>query len=302
MRISAMLYVLKQGLKNIFRNKLFSLASVATIVTCVFLFGACYAIVTNLNHMVKEAEEGVAITVFFEEGLSEDDIEGIGEDIEAIDHVATVTFISAEEAWESFKADYFADNEELAAGFEEDNPLANSSNFQVTMEDVAAQREVCDAIARMEGVRKVNSSQTLADTLIGFNSFLSYFSMAIIGLLLIVSIFLISNTISMGVNVRKEEIAIMKLIGAKNSFVRAPFIIEGIILGAVGAAIPLGIIYFLYNEIIEIILSKYGVLANLLKFLSVGEVFKGLAPLALIMGVLVGFLGSTISIRKHLKV
>ena len=302
MRISAMLYVLKQGLKNIFRNKLFSLASVATIVTCVFLFGACYAIVTNLNHMVMEAEEGVAITVFFEENLSEDAIKDIGDEIKAIDKVATVTFISAEEAWETFKADYFAENEELAAGFEEDNPLANSSNYQVTMDDVAAQSEVCDIIAGIEGVRKVNSSQTLADTLIGFNSFLSYFSMAIIGLLLIVSIFLISNTISMGVNVRREEIAIMKLIGAKNSFVRAPFIIEGIILGAVGAAIPLGIIYFLYNRIIEIILSEYGVLANLLKFLSVGEVFKGLAPLSLIMGVVVGFLGSTISIRKHLKV
>ena len=155
MRISAMLYVLKQGLKNIFRNKLFSLASVATIVTCVFLFGACYSIVTNLNHMVKEAEEGVAITVFFEEDLSKEDIEDIGEDIEAIEQVSTVTFISAEEAWESFKADYFADNEELAAGFEEDNPLANSSNYQVTMEDVAAQREVCDIIARMDGVRRL---------------------------------------------------------------------------------------------------------------------------------------------------
>lgn len=302
MRISAMLYVLKQGLKNIFRNKLFSLASVATIVTCVFLFSACYAIVTNLNHMVMEAEEGVAITVFFDEGLSDEEIKDIGGDIEDIEQVATVTFVSAEEAWEAFKEDYFAENESLAEGFEEDNPLANSANYQVTMKDVAAQSEVCEIISQMEGVRKINSSQSLADTLIGVNSFLSYFSMAIIGLLLIVSVFLISNTISMGVNVRREEIAIMKLIGAKNSFVRAPFIIEGVILGAVGAAIPLGIIYFLYNKIIEIILSEYGVLANLLKFLSVGEVFKGLAPLALIMGVVVGFLGSTISIRKHLKV
>lgn len=302
MRISAMLYVLKQGLKNIVRNKLFSLASIATIVTCIFLFGACYSIVTNLNYMVKEAEEGVAIVVFFDEGLSEEEIEAIGENIENIDKVATVTYVTAEEAWENFKSDYFAENEALAEGFEEDNPLANSANYQVTMEDVSAQREVCDIIAGIEGVRKVNSSQNLADSLTGFNSLLSYFSMAIIGLLLVVSVFLISNTISMGVNVRREEIAIMKLIGAKNSFVRAPFIIEGVILGAVGAAIPLGIIYFLYNKIIDIILSEYGVLANLLKFLSVGEVFKGLAPLALIMGVVVGFLGSTISIRKHLKV
>lgn len=302
MRISAMLYVLKQGLKNIFRNKLFSLASVATIITCIFLFGACYAIVTNLNHMVKEAEEGVAITVFFDEELSDQNIEDIGDKIRAMDEVDSVTFISAEEAWETFKEEYFADNQELAEGFEEDNPLANSANYQVTMKDVSTQREVTEAITEIEGVRKVNSSQTLADTLTGFNSFLSYFSMAIIGLLLIVSIFLISNTISVGVSVRKEEIAIMKLIGAKNSFVRAPFLIEGVLLGAFGAIVPLGIIYFLYNEVIDIVLSKYGVLANLLKFLSVGEVFRGLAPLAIIMGVAVGFLGSCISIRKHLKV
>jgi len=302
MRISAMLYVLKQGLKNIFRNKLFSLASVATIITCIFLFSACYAIVTNLNYMVQEAEEGVAITVFFEEGISQSDIDDIGDEIEEIAAVDTVTFISAEEAWESFKTEYFADNEELAEGFEEDNPLANSANFQVTMKDVADQRQTAETIKRMDGVRKVDSSQNLADALIGFNSFLSYFSIGIIGLLLIVSIFLISNTILVGVNVRKEEIAIMKLIGAKNSFVRAPFIIEGIILGAVGAIIPLGIIYFLYDWLIDVILSKYGMLANLLKFLPVETIYMGLAPTAIIMGVAVGFLGSSISIRKHLKV
>lgn len=302
MRISAMWYVLKQGLKNIFRHKLFSLASVATIITCIFLFGACYAIVTNLNYMVQEAEEGVAITVFFDEGLSESDIKNIGDDIESMEAVKEITFISAEEAWESFKQTYFADNEQLAEGFENDNPLANSANYQVTMKDVSRQSEVCEAIKAMEGVRKVDSSEMLADTFTGVNSFLTYFSMAIISLLLVVSIFLISNTISVGVSVRKEEIAIMKLIGARNSFVRAPFLIEGVVLGLFGAIVPLIAIYFIYEKLVEVVLSKYGVLANLLKFLPAHEVFKGLLPLALVMGVAVGYLGSLISIRKHLKV
>lgn len=302
MRISAMWYVLKQGLKNIFRHKLFSLASVATIITCVFLFGACYSIVTNLNYMVKEAEDGVAITVFFDEGLEDADIEKIGAKIKAIDDVKDITFISAEEAWESFKQEYFANNEALAEGFEDDNPLANSANYQVSMKNVARQNEVCAEIKAMDGVRKVESSEILADTFTGVNSFLTYFSMAIISLLLIVSVFLISNTISVGVAVRKEEIAIMKLIGAKNSFVRAPFLIEGVILGLFGATVPLVVIYVLYDKLIDIVLNNYNVLANILKFLSVQEVFKGLAPLSLIIGVAVGYLGSLISIRKHLKV
>lgn len=302
MRISAMLYVLRQGLKNILRNKLFSLASIATIVTCIFLFGTCYAIIANLNYMVQEAEENVAVTVFFDEGISEENIENIGNEILSIQGVGDINFVSAKEAWETFKAEYFADNEELAEGFAEDNPLANSASYQVTMEDISMQAKVCEEISNIEGVRKINSSESLADTLMGFNSLLSYFSITIIALLLIVSIFLISNTISVGVAVRKEEIAIMRLIGARNSFIRAPFLIEGVLLGAFGAIIPLGIIYFLYNEIISVVLSKYVILANLLKFLSAGVVFRGLAPMALAMGIVVGLLGSGISIRKHLRV
>lgn len=297
-----MLYVLRQGLKNILRNKLFSLASIATIVTCIFLFGTCYAIIANLNYMVQEAEENVAVTVFFDEGISEENIENIGNEILSIQGVGDINFVSAKEAWETFKAEYFADNEELAEGFAEDNPLANSASYQVTMEDISMQAKVCEEISNIEGVRKINSSESLADTLMGFNSLLSYFSITIIALLLIVSIFLISNTISVGVAVRKEEIAIMRLIGARNSFIRAPFLIEGVLLGAFGAIIPLGIIYFLYNEIISVVLSKYVILANLLKFLSAGAVFRGLAPMALAMGIVVGLLGSGISIRKHLRV
>ena len=302
MRLSAFLYVLKQGIKNIFRHKLFSLASVATIITCIFLFGTVYSVITNLNHMVMAAEEGVAITVFFDEGLSDSQIETIGSEIKNIESVEDVSFVSAEEAWEDFKSRYFAENEGLAEGFEEDNPLANSANYQVTMTDVADQAKVSADIGQIEGVRKVNSSQALADTLTGFNSLLMYFSIAVIGLLLVVSVFLISNTISMGVAVRSEEIAIMKLMGAKNSFVRAPFLIEGVLLGAFGAAVPLAILYFLYGKVISMVLYRYSILSDFLKFLSTGQIFKGLLPLSLIMGIVVGFAGSFISIRKHLKV
>ncbi len=302
MRLSAFFYVLKQGVKNIFRHKLFSLASVATMITCIFLFGTIYAMVTNVNHMVMTAEESVGITVFFNEGLSEKEIQKIGEEIQAIDAVSEIHFVSAQEAWEDYKSRYFAENENLSEGFEEDNPLANSANYQVMLSDVSQQAKVTEQIGNIIGVRRVNSSQDLANTLTGVNSLLMYMSIAVIGLLLVVSVFLISNTISMGVAVRSEEIAIMKLMGAKNSFVRAPFLIEGMLLGAVGAIVPLAVLYLLYGKVIAIVLHRYSILSNLLQFLPVNQVFRSLAPLSLIMGIFVGFAGSFISIRRHLKV
>ena len=124
----------------------------------------------------------------------------------------------------------------------------------------------------------------------------------VILILLLVSLFLISNTITIGISVRKEEIAIMKLIGAKDIFVRAPFLVEGVLIGLVGSIIPLGIIYFMYNGVIDYLTQHFTVVANLMHFVSVGEVYKGLAPIALLMGVGIGFFGSLITTHKHLRV
>ena len=126
--------------------------------------------------------------------------------------------------------------------------------------------------------------------------------MAIIGVLLLVSIFLINNTVTIGIAVRKEEIAIMKLIGATDFFVRAPFIVEGLIIGLIGAAIPLFVFYFLYKQTILVVEEKFGILSSLLQFLPVKELYHTLLPVALLLGIGIGFIGSFITIRKHLKV
>ncbi|SHK50862.1 permease-like cell division protein FtsX [Hespellia stercorisuis] len=316
MRISTVGYVGKQGVKNIWRNKMFSLASIATMSACIFLFGLFFAIVLNFQYIVKSAEEGVAITVLFDEDATKTQIKEIGEKLKARDDVSKVNYVSADEAWESYKKKYFGDSPELAEGFKNDNPLAGSDNYEVFMKNQSkdkdisvnnkslssTQNELVKYAESLDGVRKVNKSDVVAKTLSSVNVLVGYVSIAIIIILFAVSIFLISNTVTMGITVRREEIAIMKYIGAKDFVVRSPFVIEGLIMGFIGAVIPLGILYIAYSKAIEYIMTKFSLLNNIITFLSVQRVYRGLLPIGLILGVGIGFVGSYFTVRKHLKV
>lgn len=302
MRISTVGYTMKQGVKNIGRNKLFSLASVATMAACIFLFGLFFSVILNFNYIVKKAEEGVAITVFFEENLEDSKVEAIGDALRDRDDVLKVTYVSADEAWDTFKDEYFGESKDLAEGFKDDNPLAGSDNYEVYMKDVESQKEVVKFAEGLDGVRKVNKSDVVAKTLSSVNKLILYVSAAIILILLIVTVFLISNTVTIGITVRKEEIAIMKYIGAKDYFVRGPFIVEGILIGLVGAAIPLAGLYVVYDKAIDYIMTRFSILNNILDFMPVWNVYKILLPTGLLLGVGIGFIGSFFTIRKHLKV
>lgn len=299
MRISTFFYTLKQGIVNIFRNKWFSLASVATISACLLLFGFFYAIVANFNNIVRTAEQGVSVTVFFEDNLSEAKIQEIGKMIEKRTEVSKIVYVSAEEAWETFRQDYFG--EEYSDGFTE-NPLENSSNYEIYLSDVALQGSLVTYLESIEGVRQVNRSEVTASTLSGMNVLIVYVSIGIIAILLAVSVFLISNTVMIGIQVRKEEINIMKYIGATDFFVRSPFVIEGVIIGAIGAGIPLGVIYVIYNTIVEFVMERFEMLGSLLNFLPVDVIFNTLVPVSLGLGIGIGFLGSFTTVRKHLRV
>lgn len=298
MRISTFFYTIKQGFRNIFRNKLFSLASIATITACLFMFGIFYAVVVNLQSMVQNAEEGVCVTVFFDAGLDDATIQEIGQKIAARVEVSDVEYISADQAWEEWLAGY---PPEYAEGFTE-NPLENCANYKVYLSDVSLQDSLVTYLESTPGVRKINRSEFTADVLSGFNSLLGYVSIGLIAILLGVSIFLISNTVTIGINVRKEEITIMKYIGATDFFVRFPFVVEGMLIGLVGAGIPLVIIYFVYNKAVAFVLDRFSILTNLLTFLPVSEIFHMLLPLSLGIGVGIGFIGSFVTVRKHLGV
>ena len=317
MRISTFGYVGKQGVKNIWRNKMFSLASIATMSACIFLFGLFFSIHVNFQYIIKSAEEGVAITVFFNDDATEEQKKEIGEQLESRDDVSEVKYVSADDAWSEFQKEYFGDNPELAEGFKDDNPLAGSDNYEVYMKTVkgdnkdliakskslsATQQDLVKFAQSLDGVRQVNKSDVVANTLSSVNMLVAYVSIAIIAILLGVSIFLISNTVTTGITVRKEEIAIMKYIGAKDFVVRSPFVIEGLIIGLFGAVIPLALLYFLYDKAIVYIMEKFSILKNIITFLPVGNVYIYLLPIGLAMGIGIGFLGSYFTVRKHLRV
>lgn len=300
MRISSFFYTIRQGIKNIFRNAIFSLASIATIASCLLLFGIFYSILVNFQNIVKTAEEGVAVTVFFTEEVCNDEarLMQIGDQITSRTEVAKVVYVSADEAWASFKDEYLG---EYSEGFTE-NPLADSANFQIYLNDISQQNTLVTYLESIEGVRQVNRSEVTANALSGANNLISYISIGIIGILLAVSIFLISNTVTIGIQIRKEEIGIMKYIGATDFFVRTPFVVEGIVIGFIGACIPLAIIYFIYNEALTMILERFDVLGDILKFLPVEVIFTTLVPISLAVGIGIGFFGSFVTVRKHLKV
>lgn len=319
MRISTIGYVGKQGVKNIWKNKMFSLAAVATMSACIFLFGLFFSILMNFQHIIEVAEEGVAITVFFDEDATETEVEAIGEALKAREDVGEVNYVSADEAWESFKNSYFSEDESyLAEGFKDDNPLADSDHYEVYMKTsensdeinitekskslAATQEDLVQFAKGLEGVRRVNKSDVVANTLSSINVLVGYVSAAIILILLGVSIFLISNSVSMGITVRREEIAIMKYIGAKDFVVRSPFVIEGLIIGLFGAMLPLALLYVLYGKAVTYILAKFSILNNIIDFLPVTSVYRYLLPIGILLGVGIGFVGSYFTCRKHLKV
>ncbi len=299
MRFSTLIYTIKQGFINIFRNKWYSLASMATISACLFMFGIFYSVVANFQYIVKEAQDGVAVTVFFLEDTTDERIAEIGEMIRKRPEVSRAEFISSDEAWESFKDDYLG---EYAEGFGDDNPIKDSENYEVYLNDVSMQDSLVTYIESIQGVRKVNRSDITANTLSGMNRLIGYVSIGIIAILLAVSVFLISNTVTIGISVRKEEINIMKYIGATDFFVRAPFVIEGMLIGAAGSLVPLAIIYFIYNNVLEYVTTRFQMLSQLLKFLTVEQVFQVLIPVSLLIGIGIGFTGSFSTVRKHIRV
>lgn len=301
--MSSFLYGIKQGVKNVFRNRLFSLASVGTITACLFIFGVFYCIVMNFQHMFAEVETTVGVTVFFDQGVEEDQILHIRSQIEGREEVNEVKYTSPEEAWEYYKDKAFPDgDEEILTNLDEDNPLMDSASLEVYLKDASRQQDLVDYIKSIEGVRSVNSSKSVAESFASFGRLLSYVSLGIIVILVGVAVFLISNTVTIGITVRHEEIAIMKYLGATDFFVRAPFLIEGMLIGLIGSLIPVSILRILYEKVVVFVSTEFSILNHLLTFLPANDIFKMLIPISLGIGLGIGFIGSYLTLIKHVRV
>lgn len=301
-RINTFFYSIVQGFKNIKRNRMFSITSIFTITACLFLFGIFFFLVSNVQYMIKNIEGSVSITAFFDEGTTDSRISEIGQEIKSKSNVTNVVYVSAEDAWNRFKSDIFEEQEELVDTFSTENPLEDSASYEIYVNDVSNQKELVKELENMEGIRKVNSSSKTARTLTIFNGLVSAVSFFVIVILVCVSIFLISTTITLGISVRKEEIAIMRLIGATDFFVQGPFIVEGILIGLIGAAIPMGILTFVYKYVIEWMSEHFAQLSQWLVFLDLKSEFSILLPICFGIGVGIGLLGSCITVKKHLRV
>ena len=301
-RRGSFFYSLGQGIKGIGRNKFFFIASVATIAVCVLLTGLFAAVILNVNYIMGQVEDAVCVTVFFDEGTTEDEILQIKEELDSWEEVSETEYISAQEAWENYKEKYFADYPELAEGFGDDNPLANSASIDVYLTDIEQQAEVVEKIEALDLVRQVNASETTAGVLSDAGKIIAAASIVLIAILLAVSIFLITNTIITGITVRKEEIRIMKYVGATDFFVKAPFVFEGVIIGLIGALIPLAVIYFAYKKAAGFVLSQFQIVSGTFSLIPTADIFMILVPVAIIIGAGIGFIGSLIATGKHIKV
>ena len=302
MRISTFWYCLKQGIINICRNILFSLASIATISACIFLFCLFFALIANVQNVAKPAETTVGITVFFDEDMPEDQILAAGDVIQGWEEVREAQYISAAQAWENFKTDYFEGMEELAEGFADDNPLSGSASYEIFLNNIEEQDKIVERLEGMEGVRKVRYSSTAVAGLTSAGKMVGAMSAVIICVLLAVAGFLISNTISVAAAFRRRENEIMRLIGATNYMIRAPFVVEGVLLGALGAAVPLAGMYALYQRAVIYISEHYQMLAGMFEPIPLGDIFPYMAAAAGCLGAGIGFFVSYFTIHRHLKV
>lgn len=302
MRIRTLTYCLTQGIKNLFKNRLMTVASISTIMASLFVVSVFYCIVVNLNYVLDEFEHKIGIAIFFDEDVTENEILTLKNQLEAREEVFEVTYISEEAAWESFKTDYFAGREDLLVGFNNDNPLVGSSSLQVLFEDISQQSSLVSLLNREDIVRHVREAQEVTMIVQNLNQLVTYISIALIFILSIISLFIIANTIRLAITLRQREITIMRYIGAKTLMIRGPFIVEGVIIGLIGAAIPIGIIYYFYNDVVLNITTQFFLLRDFLVFLPVEELIASLLPIALGTGGVLGYLGSRMTVSKYLRV
>ena len=276
-----------------------TVASIATVSACIFIVSLSFCLISNLSSILEQIEDKIGIVVFLNDELTSEDVNNISEDIKAIEHVVMVTYVSPEEALSGLKQEWEADD--ILDGFAgENNPLSHS--FEISLESLESQGQVLTDLSNISGVRNVRHAQTETDILLKLNRGIGIVGVIVVVILAIISVVIIMNTIKISVYTRKNEINIMKFVGATDWFIRWPFIIEGTLIGILGSAIPMVISWPLYTRIVEVIYEYLPVLNNFITLLDGYVIFSILVPASLAVGILLGVFGSVSSIRKHLKV
>ena len=296
MRLNNLGYLLKEGIRGIFLHGFMSFAAVCVTVACLIIVGSFTCLVYNINIMVEDLNKTNEILVYIDDSLPDAEAKSVGTKLNTIENVHQIRFISREEALANFRADHQED--EAFDGVEADDLR---HRFIVVLEDNKLMEQTDEQIKALPGVAKTNAAYELAEGFSTLQQVLHVVSLAIIVVLLIVSLLIISNTVKLAMYDRKDEIAIMKMVGATNGFIRLPFVVEGFTLGMVGAAIAFGLQWLMYNALLERIetVDTLRLFANLVPF---EQLLLPMIATFVAAGMFVGIVGSWTSIRKFMDV
>ncbi|MBR5123426.1 MAG: permease-like cell division protein FtsX [Anaerotignum sp.] len=299
MKLSTIKYFFRESFSGLKKNMLMTMASVVAVAACISILSFSYCVGSNLQHMLDQMEDSIGISVFLKGELTGEEIENMKKEIGKIDHVQDVQYISPADALDDLKKDWGAEEDIIVGLDAENNPLSHS--FQISLDKIENQNGVLTALENVDGIDNVRHGQTETELLMKANRIFSIASVIVMLLLGAISVMIIMNTIRISVVNRRIEINIMKYVGATDWFIRWPFIIEGIIIGVVGAIIPLVIGFPIYAKVTSAIF-EYLPMVTFIQFRLTGDVFGFLFPFGTIFGVALGVIGSVTSIRKHLRV
>ncbi|MBS4960098.1 MAG: permease-like cell division protein FtsX [Clostridiales bacterium] len=299
MKPSSIRYYFKEGFSSLLRNRLMTVASILTVAACILIITFSYCMISNLNYILEQIENQIGIVVFVEDDISADDLKDLNNKIEKIEHVTEVNYKTPDEALEELKEEWNAEG--ILDGFDhENNPLSNA--FEISLDDIENQDAVLKTLEGMDGIRNIRNAQTETDILLKLNSGVKIVGGIVILALVAISIVIIMNTIKISVFTRRTEISIMKYVGATDWFIRWPFIIEGILIGIIGALLPLILSWPVYSQAVRMLYTSFPMIRNIVTFRLGIDVFSVLIPICLFAGTGIGVIGSVTSMRKYLKV
>lgn len=300
MKYNILGYLVGEGFSNVFKNKKSTVASLVIMCATMIIFGIILILGENINHFVEETETAQGIQVFIKNEATQEQIEDLEQKIRKIDGVSKTEFVSKEAALNQMK-ERFGDKKDLLEGYEGENNIFTAS-YIVSLTDLKLSKTVQDQILTFDMVKKITSKDETVNTLINIANAVKIGTVALLILLIMISIFIIANTIKLTVHARRKEISIMKYVGATNGFIRWPFIVEGMIIGVLASALSIIIIGIAYTLMAEQLVNIPFMKVINLSLLSFSDMFNSIIFVYMSLGIGIGALGSVISMRKYLKV
>ena len=296
MKYNILGYLIGEGFRNVFKNKKSTFACLAIMCATMLIFGIFFVIGKNINNAINQIESSQAIEVFIDNDATDEEIEKLGQEILEIDGVNTIQFKTKEQALNQMK-EILKSDQDILNGMD-----IFPASYIVKLTDLTLSSQVQDEINKLDNVKNINSSDSTSAKLVSIGNTINIITAIILVLLILISIFIIGNTIKLTVHARRKEISIMKYIGATNSFIRAPFVVEGIIIGTVASLISVLLIGLAYNMVSNRIIGSS--LNNIIGFnlLSFNELFNLIIIVYIALGIGIGILGSAMSMRRYLKV